>query len=80
MAEPDNLVKPETEAILDKLINITRVAQFEQLNLSDEDCDKLIQEIDAIESRVNENEDHIEKVRTARAEFVPIMLSDEDYI
>ena len=79
-AESETLVPAEIETTLDKLINIERVAQFEQLNLSDEDCDQLISHIDGIEIKLQENTHFLSRVETARPEFVAITLSDEDFI
>ena len=79
-ADQERLVPLEIEETLDKLINIERVAQFEQLGLSDEDCDYLISHIDSIDMKLQENNNFINKVIGAKAECVAITLSDEDFI
>lgn len=79
-ADSETLVPADIEVTLDKLINIERVAQFEQLNLSDEDCDHLISHIDTIEIKLQENNLFLTKVEVAKPEFIAITLSDEDFI
>lgn len=79
-AEAESLVPQEVETILDKLINIERTAQFEQLNLSDEDCDKVIEAIDSIETKLKMNQDFIGRVEKMKPEYIPISLSDESFI
>ena len=79
-AEPETLVPQHVEDTLDKLINITRVAQFEQLHLTDEDCENIIMHLDNVEDKLRSNNSFVDKIKTARAEFLPIIFSDEDYI
>ena len=78
--DDEPLVPADVENTLDKLINITRVAQFEQLNLDDNGCERVIKFLDEIETKQILNSDYIKKITTAKAEFIPIVLLYEDFI
>jgi hypothetical protein len=79
-AESDNLVPERIETILDKLINITRGAQFDQLDLSDEACDEVITALDSIETRMQSNREFLGRAESIKAEYIAITLSDENFV
>lgn len=74
--EEANPIPKKMEEILDKLINIKKVSQFKELDLSDEDCDKIITHLEGIEVYFQINGSYIDKLKSAKPEYIPISFSD----
>jgi dissimilatory sulfite reductase (desulfoviridin) alpha/beta subunit len=75
-----DFISRESQLNINKLFNIKKTAQFELMNLSDENCDEIINALELLEVEIKSTGKRCKNIQKLRPEYIPIILSDNNFI
>lgn len=79
--------KPDLELIpkniqdnINKIFNIEKTAQFDLMKLEESDCQDILNTLDFIQEQIKQNSKHHKNIRNLKAEYIPIVTSNDVFI